>query len=186
MSNTTFHAPAAALAAPRYDRLSIAFHWLTAVLVGLAYLAIEIRGPSGTASRSLWTSVHIGAGLAILTLSVARLAWRAFRRTPPPANETPLLRRLAAAAHAALYIFLVAQPILGILMLNTGGYPVVVPGLGWSIQVVPAWPLLHGVIKEAHELIGNAFYFVIGAHALAALWHHFVVRDDTLRRMAPR
>lgn len=185
MTHSSLPAPAHP-ASSRYDRLSIAFHWLTAALVGLAYLAIEIRGPSGSASRALWTPVHIGAGLGILVLTVSRLAWCAYRRAPAAANESPLLRRLAFAAHAALYAFLVAQPVLGILMLNTAGHPVAIPGLPWSIQVAPAWPLLHRITKTAHELIGNGFYFVIGLHALAALWHHFIVGDDTLRRMAPR
>jgi cytochrome b561 len=168
-----------------YDGLSIAFHWLTVALVCLAYLTIELRGPSGTALRQFWTSVHIGAGLCVLAVTVARLFWRSRRGTPTAQGGPRMVRRLAIVAHAALYAFLLAQPILGVSMLNSAGHPVVIPGSPWSVQVVPVSPLLHAITKQAHELIGNGFYFVIGLHALAALWHHFVVRDNTLRRMLP-
>lgn len=67
-----------------------------------------------------------------------------------------------------------------------GGHPVKIAPLGLSFTLFDANPTLRGPLKEAHELIGNSFYFVIGLHALAALWHHFVKRDATLRRILPQ
>lgn len=174
-----------AQASLRYDGRSIALHWLTVALVALAYLAIELRGPSGGASRPLWTAIHIGAGLCILAVTVPRIFWRSRRRALAVQDGRGIVQWLATVAHAALYVFLLVQPILGVLMLNTAGHPVVILGSSWSIQIAPVSPLLHSVTKQAHELIGNGFYFVIGLHALAALWHHFVVRDNTLRHMLP-
>jgi cytochrome b561 len=60
----------------RYSKPAIFFHWAIFLLVALAYLAIEIRGPKGSDSRLLWTAVHFWAGTLVLTLAVFRLLWR--------------------------------------------------------------------------------------------------------------
>ncbi|MBA1363371.1 cytochrome b [Burkholderia gladioli] len=170
---------------PRYNRPAIAFHWLIVLLVALGYLAIEIRGPKGTDSRLFWTNVHFCAGTLVLSLSILRVLWRFASRRPDPLPQPPVLAFLAKLSHLALYLFTLAQPLLGIAFVNMGGHPVTIAPLGVSFTLFDANPALRGPLKEAHELIGNSFYFVIGLHALAALWHHFVKRDATLRRILP-
>ena len=130
-------------------------------------------------------NVHLTAGTLVLVLSVLRVLWRAVSRVPPPIPQAALLRWLSKLAHVALYVFIIAQPLLGIMMINLGGKPVSLDWLGISFTLFGPDKALRPTIKEAHELIGNAFYFVIGLHALAALYHHFIRRDDVLRRMAP-
>ena len=83
------------------------------------------------------------------------------------------LRWLSKLAHVALYVFIIAQPLLGIMMINLGGKPVSLDWLGISFTLFGPDKALRPTIKEAHELIGNAFYFVIGLHALAALLPSF-------------
>ncbi|AOJ34576.1 cytochrome b [Burkholderia metallica] len=169
----------------RYSSPAIFFHWAVFLLVALAYLAIEIRGPKGSDSRVFWMNVHLTAGTLVLVLSVLRVLWRAVSRVPEPIAQAALLRWLSKLAHVALYVFIIAQPLLGIMMVNLGGKPVSLDWLGVSFTLFGPDKALRPTIKEAHELLGNAFYFVIGLHALAALYHHFIRRDDVLRRMAP-
>ncbi|MBR8209713.1 MULTISPECIES: cytochrome b [Burkholderia] len=169
----------------RYSSPAIFFHWAIFVLVALAYLAIEIRGPKGSDSRAFWMNVHLMAGTFVLVLSVLRVLWRVVSRVPEAIPQATLLRWLSKLAHVALYVFIIAQPLLGIMMVNMGGKPVSLDWLGVSFTLFGPDKALRPTIKEAHELIGNAFYFVIGLHALAALYHHFIRRDDVLRRMAP-
>ncbi|KAF1038458.1 cytochrome b [Burkholderia sp. Ac-20384] len=169
----------------RYSSPAIFFHWAVFLLVALAYLAIEIRGPKGSDSRVFWMNVHLTAGTLVLVLSVLRVLWRAVSRVPDAIPQATLLRWLSKLAHVALYVFIIAQPLLGIMMINLGGKPVSLDWLGISFTLFGPDKALRPTIKEAHELIGNAFYFVIGLHALAALYHHFIRRDDVLRRMAP-
>ncbi|MGH8778365.1 cytochrome b [Paraburkholderia sp.] len=169
--------------ADRYSQPAIFFHWAIFVLVALAYLAIEIRGPKGSDSRLLWTAVHQWAGSLVLTLAVLRLLWRLWHPGPPEINTNPLLAFLARLTHLALYLFIFVQPLLGILMVNTGGDPVTLAGLNLHIVLAGTDRAAHTAIKDAHELIGNAFYFVIGLHALAAIGHHLIFRDRTLRRI---
>jgi len=169
----------------RYSSPAIFFHWAIFLLVALAYLAIEIRGPKGSDSRVFWMNVHLTAGTFVLVLSVLRVLWRVVSRVPEAIAQATLMRWLSKLAHFALYVFIIAQPLLGIMMINMGGKPVSLDWLGVSFTLFGPDKALRPTIKEAHELIGNAFYFVIGLHALAALYHHFIRRDDVLRRMAP-
>ncbi|WP_322022636.1 cytochrome b [Burkholderia sp. BCC1977] len=169
----------------RYSSPAIFFHWVIFLLVALAYLAIEIRGPKGSDSRVFWMNVHLLAGSFVLVLSVLRVLWRMISRVPDPIPQAALLKWLSKLAHVALYAFIIGQPLLGIMMVNLGGKPVSLDWIGVSFTLFGPDKALRPTIKEAHELIGNAFYFVIGLHALAALYHHFIRRDGVLRRMAP-
>ncbi len=166
----------------RFSRPAILLHWAIFVLVALAYLAIEIRGPKGSASRIFWTATHFWAGFSVLILSIVRVAWRSYRSPPAHEADLPILQLLSKASHLVLYIFIITQPILGILTVNLGGHPVNLPGLG-SFTVIGPDHDLAKTVKDIHETLGNVFYWVIGLHALAALWHHFVKRDNTLRRI---
>jgi cytochrome b561 len=38
-------------------------------------------------------------------------------------------------------------------------------------------------LEDIHKTAANVFYFLVGFHVLAALYHHFVRKDDTLKRM---
>jgi cytochrome b561 len=167
----------------RYSQPAIFFHWAIFLLVALAYLAIEVRGPKGTESRAFWTSVHFWAGTLVLTLAVARLVWRLWTPAPVAIDVNRLLAFLARAAHLALYLFIFAQPLLGMLMVNTGGHPVTLAGLNLNFTLVGADAAAQPLLKTAHVWIGNAFYWVIGVHALAAIGHHVLLKDRTLRRM---
>ncbi|TKC91099.1 cytochrome b [Trinickia terrae] len=167
----------------RYSKPAIFFHWAIFLLVALAYLAIEVRGPKGTDSRVFWSNVHFWCGALVLMLAVPRFFWRLWKGAPAEFGANPLLAFLARLVHVALYLFIFVQPLLGILFVNLGGHPVTLPGLPFDIVLAGPDPAARTVLKEAHELIGNAFYWVIGLHALAAIGHHVVFKDNTLRRM---
>ncbi|MGB7192872.1 MAG: cytochrome b [Collimonas pratensis] len=166
----------------RFSRPAILLHWAIFLLVALAYLAIEMRGPKGSDSRVFWTATHFWAGCSVLILSVVRVAWRSYRSPPAPLVDLPVMQFLSKAAHLALYIFIIVQPILGILTVNLAGHPVNLAGLGSFTVIGPDHDLAKSM-KTIHETLGNVFYWVIGLHALAALWHHFIKRDATLRRI---
>lgn len=169
----------------RYPAIVRAAHWLTVLAVVAAYALIQFTGEddeAGGASAALqW---HFLAGLLVLALLVVRLPALAMGRTPP-IQPTPgrLTMALARITHLALYAFLLVQPVLGILQVNLAGHAVTLPGGGSLPTLVPADPAWHERIGELHEELGEIFYWIIGLHVAAALWHHFVARDNTLRRM---
>lgn len=85
--------------------------------------------------------------------------------------------------HLALLLFVVVQPLLGILIVWAEGDALPVPFTSFQLPAIVALADWEGPLEELHESVGNVFYAIIAAHALAALWHQFVRRDAVLRRM---
>ncbi|WP_233831661.1 cytochrome b [Paraburkholderia sp. ZP32-5] len=167
----------------RYGRPAVLLHWTIALLIALAYVSMNVRGPKGTLNRILWSDVHFWAGTLVLVLTVLRVMWRARAGAPPLLPQPKYLMLLSHAVHFVLYVFIFVQPVLGILTLDLQGHPLALPGLPWSLNFVGPNREQANTLFWIHKYLADTFYFVIGLHALAALWHHFVRRDGTLRRM---
>lgn len=171
-----------------YSRTARYTHWLTVLAIVLAYLLVDLgdgEGAEDSSSPSWMLQGHYLAGLAVLALLVPRILVR-LRSPAPPIIPAPkaVISLVAHSLHLALYAFLLVQPVLGILQVNYAGQLVSLPWVDWSLPaVVGPDHAAHELVGEIHETIGEIFYWVIGAHILAALWHHFLVRDNTLRRM---
>jgi cytochrome b561 len=172
----------------RYGSISIGLHWLTlAILVGV-YACINLTDlyPEGSKPGEALQAWHFMLGLTVLALVALRLLNRLLG--PAPAVTPPAPRwqqKLATATHLALYALMVVMPILGWLVLSAEGKPVPFFFGGPLPALLAQSRDLAEQLKEVHETIGTIGYFLIGAHALAALFHHFVSRDDTLVRMLP-
>ena len=172
---------------PRYSPTLRRLHWLMAVLVLAGYLLIEQRGlfPRGSVGRVAMVQGHFWVGILVFVL----VWWRLMRRRIDGAPAiTPPLGRVSAFAsrffHLGLYAFLVVMPMLGLATAWSDGKAVLIPFTGIALPaLLPENEALAHTLEDLHGSIGEAFYWVIGAHVLAALWHHLVRRDDTLRRM---
>lgn len=154
-------------------------HWLSVILVAIAYLTGEsAEDPGGSGGQ--W---HVLAGLALLLMFVPRLLARlAAHRAPVPASAFQAWS--ARLVHLALLLFVVVQPLLGVLMVWAEGEALPVPFTPWQLPPLVVLGEAWGeTLEELHETVGNVFYAVIAVHALAALWHQFVRRDGVLRRM---
>jgi len=162
-------------------------HWGTVVLIVTVYLLAELRGyiPREGGQRALAMQWHMFLGLLVLLLVLPRIGLRLARPAPPILPPPQRLILLAArATHLLLYAFLIVQPILGLITAQSAERAVIVPLADWPLPaLIGKNHDLHETAEELHESLGVAFYFVIGLHAAAALWHHFAVRDNTLRRM---
>lgn len=91
---------------------------------------------------------------------------------------------MAGVMHAMLYALMLGLPLLGWLYLSAAGKPI--PFFGFNLPALVAEnKALAGSIKEIHQTVGTAGYFLIALHAAAALLHHYVIRDNTLQRMLP-
>lgn len=172
---------------PRYAPVLRRLHWLMAVLVLVAYLAIEQRGlfERGSTARFAMMQSHFWVGLTLFVLVGWRLAFRLRHGTPaitPPVSAWQA--GIAKFAHVALYVFFLVMPVLGLATAWTDGKILYLP---FTDIALPA-PLaqdkdLAHLLEDVHGTIGEVFYWVIGLHILGAVYHHFVRRDDTLRRM---
>jgi cytochrome b561 len=129
---------------------------------------------------------HKSVGITILMLATLRLIWRWLNPVPAlPGTLKPYERFLAHVTHIGLYALLFAMPVTGWLMSSARNFPVSWFGFFQLPDLVTPDRRLYDTLHETHEMLGNALIAVAVLHVLAALKHHFVLKDDTLRRMLP-
>lgn len=173
---------------PRYHSASIALHWLMLALFVAVYASMELRVlfEKGTVPRELMKNLHYTFGFLIFFLVWLRIAIRLRYPAPRLDPAPPEWQELAAkAVHLMLYVLMIGMPLAGWLMLSAAGKPIALAGFE-LMPLIGKNKELAGQIKEVHEFVGNAGYFLIGAHAAAALFHHYIKRDSTLRKMLPK
>lgn len=171
-----------------YNLLSIDLHWLTLALLVAVYALIELRGiyPKGSAAHEAMKTWHFMLGLTVFGIVAVRLLFRLIFRAPPITPAPPDWQRfLAKAMHSALYLFLIVMPLLGWLTLSAKGKVIPFFGLELPALIGPD-KSLGGKLEDVHETIGTIGYYLIGLHVAAALFHHYVMGDDTVLRMLPR
>jgi cytochrome b561 len=171
----------------RWGVLSQLFHWLIVVLiivqVTLASLADDL--PAGAKKLALLAR-HKSVGITILMLVILRLLWRSLNPTPLlPVTLKPYERFLARCTHALLYLLLFAMPLSGWMMSSARGFPVSWFGFFTLPDLVPKNKSLYLALLTTHEMLALTLAAVVTLHVAAALKHHFVLRDDVLRRMLP-
>lgn len=168
----------------RYDTTTIVLHWATVALVVVQWLGAQIidwfpKGPMRVDARS----VHIVGGLLLAALLIARLVWRVTqgRHLPPQGPRTAVL--LAKATHIELYLLLAAMLAVGVALTWARGDTL------FNLVAIPAFEpgnrALVEQMQEIHETIGSLILLLAGLHAAAALFHHYVWRDNVLARMSP-
>ncbi len=170
-----------------WGALSKGMHWLVVLLVLAQFALARIAGnlPLGMEKLATLTR-HKSIGITILGLAVLRLLWRTLSAGPALPSALPTLqRRLAAATHVALYAVLFAIPLSGWLMSSAKNYPVSWFGLLQLPDLVAPDEAAFRFWQQSHEWLTSALLALAALHVLAALKHHFVDRDDVLRRMLP-
>jgi cytochrome b561 len=171
----------------RYGSLSIGLHWFMLLLLAAVYAAMELRGifPKGSDARDAMKTWHYMLGMSVLVLALVRVVAHFSGPVPRIEPQPPGWQRLAAGVmHLALYALVIGMPLLGWILLSAEGSPIPFFGIELPALVVKDEQFAKRM-EEMHEVGGNVGYFLIGLHAAAALFHHYVARDNTLRRMLP-
>ncbi|MFB9241677.1 cytochrome b [Massilia antarctica] len=172
----------------QYGWLPAGLHWFVLFLLAAVYASMELRDfyPKGSSMREAMKTWHYMLGISTLALTALRLA--VYFMGPAPAISPAPAQWQATAAKsmkAALYVFMLGMPILGCLLLSAKGTPIPFFGLHLPALLNESKALAR-VLKEIHETGATVGYVLIGVHASAALYHHYLLRDDTLRRMLPK
>lgn len=170
-----------------FDRGTRLVHWLTfGLMLAVFVLAFSIDLAASRASHMAVLQAHRLTGLVIWMVTLFRLAWRQNVSYPDwPSDMGKSMRVLAKATEYSLYAMLLLQPILGLLQTNSHGDRVNL----WLLGPLPALigedrAFAHQLLT-AHVVLGFSLLGVIALHVSAALFHHFVRRDDVLVRMLP-
>lgn len=180
------------VASDDYGPVAKTLHWVTVLLVIIAWtLGMFGEELSEGSAQESGLLAHIWIGLAILAVAVVRIPWR-IANPLPKTVITEFGRWLvewtdpaSRLMHYVLYGLLVAVPAFGIALQFAQGHPLPLFGLG---EIPSPWPadkaFAHNV-KEVHEILANILVVLAVFHMTAALVHHIVFRDNTLRRMLP-
>lgn len=170
-----------------YDRLTILLHWTTAVLVVALYGLAKIWSvlERGTALRHALQSLHVSLGLVLTAVLVTRMLWRVGPGRKLQRANAGLPGLAATAVHYALYLMLACEVVLGWCFRWAQGEPLSLFGLFVIPSPIAFAPDREHTIAFLHDWTATAILIVAGSHALAALFHHYVLRDGVLIRMWP-
>ncbi|NJL07264.1 MAG: cytochrome b [Methylacidiphilales bacterium] len=184
-----------------YDGVAVALHWAIFLMIAGLFASGEIAGgigdqikqlqglgtdPDGVkalmAQRGQLMGMHKAGGVIVFALVVARLFWRATRGAPAPVQTSPMIDLAAKSAHGLLYVLLIVMPVSGFMMSMYAGRGVEMLGIPPLLTPVPE---LAKQFNAVHGFTMNLILLIVFLHAAAALWHHYVRRDETLGRMVP-
>jgi cytochrome b561 len=171
----------------RFGSVAMLFHWLMAVLIiGLLGLGLYMMDLPLGVQKLRFYGWHKEFGILVLMLVIARFAWRVSNINPVlPAHMKAWEKFAAHSAHYAFYGFMVAMPITGWMMSSASGLPVSFFGLFILPDLVGQSETLRKLLAEIHEWLGYGLIATLCAHVGASLQHHFINKDDILRRMLP-
>jgi len=159
-----------------------AIHWFTVLAIVAVFVSVLIGADlEDPAHKKLIVGFHQSLGLSVLLLNGLRLLWR-WTHPMPSLIVDPVKRLLGHLSHAVVYGLLLAQPMLGWLYVSSRGRRASV----WGIELPALMDKnreLADSLHEWHEIAGWALLALIALHALAALHHHYVLKDGVLRRM---
>lgn len=179
--------------ATHYDTFSRALHWLTAIVVTVAF----ILGPGGfgrlmhqgvdpaTRSDIVW---HESLGLLVFALTALRLVWVALRPAAPQFQMPSWMHLMARLVQLALWTLMLALPVTAFLALGGEGHPLTLLG-GVRVDQMPLIAQ-SSIAKladwgEVHGFLGDGIMVLAGLHAVAAIYHHVMLKDGVLRSMMP-
>lgn len=171
-----------------YDRVSIALHTIIVLGVAFQWLGAHAidwfpKGPLRVDARS----VHIGSGLVLGVALIAMMYWRALRGIRFKDDQHPALAATAMAIHVGLYAVLMIVIALGFATEWIRGDDIFglfrIPAYG-TLDAESRHLLAHRFV-DTHRFWADLLLYLAGFHAAAALFHHWVLKDDVLRRMTP-
>lgn len=171
-----------------YGWVAILFHWTIAVLIigqwGLGWTMEHLVGPRLAFGLIQW---HKSFGLLILALALLRLLWRLINPRPRlPEGMSPFEKLTAGSVHRGLYWLMILLPFSGWALVSASVLEI--PTYTFYLFVMPDLPLERSDAAEAfwtttHVVLGWVLLAIVAVHVLAALRHHFLLRDSVLKQM---
>lgn len=168
-----------------YDRVAITFHWITALLVLNQFALSQLWGLFGRPAHHVMVVAHMSFGIILAIVIVGRIVWRLLPGHQVSAIGAGWPVLAAKAVHYLLYALLASEAVLGFLLRWSGNELMSFFGLLIGPPFAPFSKAAQHQIGELHENVGWAIVILAAGHALAALYHHYVLKDRVLLRMLP-
>ncbi len=171
----------------RYGVIAQLFHWIIVALIVTQFVLANKAGNLPVGAAKLATlAYHKSVGITILGLAILRLTWRLIGTTPALPPTTARWQAIAAhVSHFLLYGLLLVIPVLGWLTSSARNFPVSWFGLVTLPDFIEPSKAAYEALHDAHEAAAKTLFVIALVHIAAALKHHFIDRDNVLRRMLP-
>jgi len=171
----------------RYTHTAIALHWLLAVAIVATFgVGIYMQDLPLSPDKLRIYSWHKWVGVTILLLVLYRVGWRLTHRPPAPPAGMPAWQHSAAEfAHRLLYVLMIAVPLSGWLMSSAKGVQTVYFGVLPLPDLLAKNKALGETLASVHQALAFGLAALAVVHAVAAIKHHLIERDDVLARMLP-
>ena len=194
-------------ASSRYTKTAVVLHWLIAIFLVVMFVLgwymadLPKDAPKQTVfdildlgvytwqvvdeitPRSFYFNLHKSLGITIFALIIIRILWRITHKPPAPlATYKSIERKISAATHHSLYLFMSAIPLTGLVMGLYSKY-----GVKWfGLSFLPGLDnnSIREVFEKAHELVGIVLLALVALHVVGALKHKLIDKDDTLKRIS--
>jgi cytochrome b561 len=172
--------------AQNYGSLAKFLHWTIVILIIVQFFLAESADelPDGIEKLQL-LSRHKSIGMLVLLLAVVRILWKLASRGQPVPAGTGALKKAAAAGHGLLYLLILLQPVTGWAVSSAANSPVTFFGWFQFPALIAQNHNLRESLADVHEVLFYVIVAVATLHIAAALYHHFILKDDVLRRMLP-
>jgi len=169
----------------QYGSLTKFLHWSLLILVAIQFLLASMMDlyPKGSAAKANVMVSHETVGVLVIAAAVVFVLWRLSNPRPSLASLPAWQRYLARFTHGLIYLLIVLQPLSGILMVVNGDHGLHFFGL--TVGSGAGSEVLKEIGETTHGIFPVLILIALGLHLVGALYHHFVARDDVLRRMLP-
>jgi cytochrome b561 len=168
-----------------YDPFAMGLHWATVFLVLANFLLAEFWGFFARDTRHTMIVTHMSFGILLAAAVVTRIVWRLIPGHQMPSVVSGWTEMASKAVHWFLYALLVVQAVLGFVLRWSGGEAMSFFGFEIASPMVTVTRPVHHFIGDLHNWTGWVIIVTALGHAGAALYHHYIVRDNVLRRMLP-
>lgn len=168
-----------------YDRVAIALHWATAVLVVANFTLAHSWDWVAKPTKEVMENTHMSFGVLLTIVIGSRLVWRLIPGHQISSLEIGWVRLASKVMHYVLYALLVTEAGLGFAFRWGAGRPMEFFGLGIPPLIGEMTRPVRHQLREFHDWIGWAIVVIAALHALAALYHHYVLKDGVLLRILP-
>lgn len=172
--------------ANKYGYIAKSFHWAIAILIisawAIGYYAVDLQ--NNDPQKGLLYSLHKSIGMVVLMLAIIRVSWRTYNRPPPFSSTMNIVIKTAAhTVHYLLYAFMFIQPLTGWAMSSAAGHIPTFFGLFYFPALVPVNFEKASEYMVWHNTAAMVLLTLFVLHVGGALFHHFILKDNTLRRM---
>ncbi len=168
----------------RFGIIAISLHWIMALLlIGMVAVGLYMTSLPNNLLKLKLYGWHKEFGFLVLMLAMLRIIWRLKNILPSYAQLSAFEYYASKIVHWLLYGFMFALPISGWIMTSAAGLPVSFFGLFIIPTVVAPSDNTMELFESIHKWLAYGLIATFCLHVLAALKHHFINKDDILKRM---